>query len=136
MRIDIGNLVRALAGWILCVDECDNECTICVELPDDELKNLNSDRKLYVALYVAARRILDYRLAAAMHIHFVRSKVVVDPKLLVKALESAKFWSAVPPAAEDTDNPYVWEAVKWRGIVYAQMVLNSERRRVQPITSS
>jgi len=130
MRLDLGDLVRALTGRIFCVDECSNECTICVELPDDELRNLDSDRKLYVALYAAARRILDYRLVAAMHIHFVKSRAVVDPKLLVKALENAKFWSVVPPAIDD-NSPYAWEAVKWRGIVYAEMVLGSEKRRVQ-----
>jgi len=129
MRVDIGNLVRALGGWIICVDECDNRCTICVELPG-ELGDLDSDRKLYVALYVASRKILDYRLAAAMHIHFIKSKAAVDPGILVKALNTARFWSAVPPAIED-DNPYVWEAVKWRGIAYAEAVLSSEKERVR-----
>jgi len=127
MRLDLGDLVRALAGWVLCVDECGDGCTICVELPE-ELKDLDSDKKLYVALYVAARRILDYRLAAAMHIHFIKSKAVVDPKLLVKAPSEAKFSSVVPPAIED-DNPYVWESVKWRGIAYSTMILSSEQRR-------
>jgi len=135
MRTDLGELVRALSGWILCVDECDGRCTICVELPDEELKDLDDSRKLYVALYVAARKILDYRLAAAMHIHFVRTKSVVEPRLLVRALSGAKILSAVPPAIED-DNPYVWEAVKWKGIAYAQMVLSSQRRRVRPDADS
>jgi len=129
MRVDLGELVRALAGWVLCVDECSNECSICVELPK-ELKDLDSDRRLYVALYISARRILDYRLAAAMHIHFVRTKSTMEPRILVKALSEARFWSAVPPAIDD-NSPYAWEAVKWRGIVYAEMVLSSEKRRVQ-----
>jgi len=135
MRLDLGDLVRALAGWVLCVDECSNECTICVELPDDELRNLDNNRKLYVALYVAARRILDYRLAAAMHIHFVKTKSIVEPRFLVKTLNKARFSSAVPPAVED-DSPYVWEAVKWRGIAYAQMVLGSEKKYIQPSANS
>jgi len=129
MRLDLGNLVRALSGWILCVDECGGECTICVELPG-ELGDLDSDRKLYVALYVASRKILDYRLVAAMHIHFVRSRAVVEPRFLVKALSTARFWSVVPPTIED-DNPYIWEAVKWRGIAYAEAVLSSEKKRVR-----
>jgi len=135
MRIDIGNLVRALAGWILCIDECDSECTVCIELPDEELKDLDTNRRLYVALYVASRKILDYRLVAAMHIHFVKTKAVVEPKLLVKALSSAKVVSRVPPAIED-DSPYVWEAVRWRGIVYAETVMSAERRRVRPSANS
>jgi len=134
MRTDLGELVRALSGWILCVDECGNECAICVELPE-ELRNLDNNRRLYVALYVAARRILDYRLAAAMHIHFVRTRSIVEPRILVKALSEAKFSSKIPPAIED-DNPYAWEAVKWRGIAYAQMVLSSKRRRVRPDADS
>jgi len=134
MRLDLGNLVRALEDWILCVDECGDGCTICVELPE-ELRDLDENRKLYVALYAAARRILDYRLAAAMHIHFVRSKAVVEPRLLVKALSNTRFLSRVPPAIED-DNPYAWEAVKWRGIAYAQMVLSSEKKHVQPGANS
>jgi len=68
MRADLGGLVRALAGRIFCVDEYSDGCTICIELPD-ELRDLNSDRRLYVALYVASRKLLDYRLAAAMYIY-------------------------------------------------------------------
>jgi len=134
MRLDLGSLVRLLEGWILCVDECVDGCAICVEL-SAELKDLDGDRRLYVALYISARRILDYRLAAAMHIHFVKTKSIVEPRLLVKVLSSAKVVSRVPPAIED-DSPYVWEAVKWRGIAYAQTILDSEKRRVQPAANT
>jgi len=134
MRIDLGGLVRPLEDWILCVDECGDGCTICVELPE-ELSDLDNDKKLYVALYVASRKLLDYRLAAAMHIHYIRTKSVVEPRLLVDALNGAKVVSRVPPAIED-DSPYVWEAVKWRGIAYAQMVLGSEKKHVQPSANS
>jgi len=42
------------------MDECSNGCTVCVELPE-ELNGLDEGRKLYVALYDADRRTLDYR---------------------------------------------------------------------------
>jgi len=127
MRIDLSDLIKALGGWVLCIDECGDGCTICVELPE-ELKDLDDNKKLYVALYISARKILDYRLVSAMHIHFVRTRSIVEPRILVKALSKAKFSSKIPPTIEDIDNPYAWEAVKWRGIAYATMVLNSERR--------
>lgn len=41
-----------------------------------------------------------------MHIHFIGSRAVVDPRLLVKALNSTRFSSAVTPAIEDNGNPY------------------------------
>jgi len=127
MRIDLGCLVPVLKGWMLCIDGCNGGCAFCVELPE-ELNGLNDAEKLYVALYITARRVLDYRIAAAMHIHFVKNRAMVEPELLVKALRSAKIMSKIPPAIEE-DSPYAWEAVKWRGIVYAQMILDSGKRR-------
>jgi len=75
---------------------------------------------------LTSRRILDYRVVAAMHIHFIRSKAMVEPELLLKVLSNAKVVSRVPPAIED-DNLYIWEAVRWRGIAYAQTILDLER---------
>jgi len=51
MMINLGDLVPALKSWVLCVGECSDRCTICVELPE-ELKDLDNDKKLYVALYI------------------------------------------------------------------------------------
>jgi len=52
--------------------ECRGDCSVCVELPD-WARGLGEAEKLHLALYLAARATMDYRVAAAMHIHAVRS---------------------------------------------------------------
>jgi len=89
--------VSALKSWIPCVDGC----IICVELPE-ELRALDNSRKLYVALYITARKILDYRVAAAMRIYILLVvKLQVEPKLLVKVFSNVKVVSRIPQAIED-----------------------------------
>ena len=85
--IDLGVLVPAIKGWTLCVDEPECACTICVELPE-WAKRLGAREKVYLALYLASKHLhlLDYRLAAAMHVYMVRNRVAVRSEILVKAL--------------------------------------------------
>lgn len=125
MRFNLGSLLSALEGWILCIEECSDECSLCID-PPDEIKTLKDSEKLYVALYLAGRKTMDYRVAAAMHIYFLRNRVLVNPELLMKALSKAKIISRIPPTMED-DSPYLWEAVKWRGVAYAQTILDLEK---------
>jgi len=124
MKLDLGTLIPVASGWILCVDECDVSCSICVNLPHEFL-NLSDKEKLYISLYLTARKTLDYRIAAAMHVYSVKNKVAVGSEVLVKALKEGEIESKIPQALEDV--PYAWEAVRWRGIAYAQTFLDVER---------
>ncbi len=133
MRVDLGILVPALRGWTLCIDEQSPECIIVVRLPVWAGK-FSEREKVYLALFIAAKHLLDYRVAAAMHVYMVRNKVVVGPEALVRALREAEVVSKIPRAIEE-EGPYVWEAVLYKGIVYAQQVLCLDKRvivRVKP----
>jgi len=109
MMVNLSSFVPALMDWVLCVDMCSDECSICVQLPE-WAKSFEEKERLYLALYLASRYLLDYRLVACMHIYSVRNRVVLRPEVLVKALREAKAWSRVPRAIED-DSPYAWEAI-------------------------
>ncbi len=133
MRLDLGVLVSALSGWTLCVDEPSCDCMICVQLPE-WAGRLSEREKVYLALYLASKHLLDYRLAAAMHIYMVRGRVTVRPEILVKALRDARVVSRIPRTVEE-DSAYVWEAVLYKGIVYAEQVLSLDKRvivKVEP----
>ena len=61
-----------------------------------------------------------------MHVWSVRNRVVLRPELLVRALREARVESRVPPAIEE-GCPYAWEAVLYKGILYAQQILDLEK---------
>ena len=133
MRVDLGVLVPALRGWTLCIDEPSCDCVVCVQLPEWAGK-LSEHEKVYLALFLAAKHLLDYRVAAAMHIYMVRNRVALRPELLTKTLREAKVISRIPRAVEE-DSAYAWEAVLYKGIVYAQQILSLDRPvivRVEP----
>ena len=125
MRLDLGSLVPALSGWTLCIDGPGCDCTVCVELPG-WAGGLSESERRYLALFLAARSLLDYRLAAAMHVYMVKSKVALGPEALARALRDARVDSEIPRAVEE-DSAYAWEAVLYKGILYAQQVLSLER---------
>jgi hypothetical protein len=116
-------LIPALDGWVLCVDEEGEGCTISVKLPDWVDKD--KVKRIYIALYIAARTTMDYRVAAALHIYSVRNKVAVHPNIAIKALTGSKVYSKISRSMEDED--YAWQAVLYRGILYAQSILDLER---------
>ncbi len=125
MKVDFDTLVPALRGWTLCIDEPSCDCVICVQLPGWAEK-LSEREKVYLALFLAAKHLLDYRVAAAMHIYMVRNRVALRPELLTRALREARVVSRVPRAVEE-DSAYAWEAVLYRGIVYAEQVLSLDK---------
>jgi hypothetical protein len=116
-------LIPALDGWVLCVDEEGEGCTISVKLPDWVDKD--KVKRIYIALYIAARTTMDYRVAAALHIYSARNKVAVHPNIAIKALTGSKIYSKISRSMEDED--YAWQAVLYRGILYAQSILDLER---------
>ena len=133
MRLELGSLVPALSGWTLCINEAGCDCTICVYLPD-WTENLGEHGKVYLALYLASRHLLDYRLTASMHIYMVKNRVVLRPEILVRALRESRVASKVPRAVEE-DSVYAWEAVLYKGIVYAERILSLDKPvlvRVKP----
>ncbi len=125
MKVELGTLVPALEGWVLCVDECRGDCSVCVDLPG-WAGRLGLAERLQLALYLAARATMDYRVAAAMHIYRVRSRAAVSPEILIRALREARVESRVPRAVEG-GCPHAWEAVLYRGILYAQSILDLDR---------
>jgi len=125
MKIDLGVFVPALRGWTLCINETSCDCIICVRLPD-WAENLGEHEKVYLSLYLISRHILDYRLTASMHVYLVRNKVALRPEILTKALRDAKVISRIPRAVEE-DSPYVWEAVLYKGILYAEQILSLDK---------
>ena len=129
MMINLGSLVPSLEGWVLCADECTDECVICVRLPRCAAR-LGEYEKVYMALYLAARSIMDYRVAAALHIHSVRTRTTLDPELLVRAWMKAMVTTRIPVQVDDT----CWEAVLYRGILYAQSILVLDRPILVKIT--
>jgi hypothetical protein len=116
-------LIPALDGWVLCVDEEGEDCTISVKLPGWVDKD--KVERIYIALYIAARATMDYRVAAALHIYSARNKVAVHPNIAIKALTGSKIYSKISRSMEDED--YAWQAVLYRGILYAQSILDLER---------
>ena len=116
-------MIPALDGWVLCVDEEGEDCTISVKLPDWVDKD--KVKRIYIALYIAARTTMDYRVAAALHIYSARNKVAVHPNIAIKALTGSKIYSKISRSMEDED--YAWQAVLYRGILYAQSILDLER---------
>jgi len=77
---------------------------------------------------------MDYRVVAVMHIYMTRERVALRPETLVRALGESKVVSKTPKAVED-DSPYAWEAVLYRGMVYAEQILSLDKPvvvRVEP----
>ena len=133
MRVDLGTLLPALKGWTLCIDEPSCDCMICIQLPEWAGK-FSKREKVYLALFLAAKHLLDYRVAAAMHVYMVKNKVALRPELLTRTLREAKLVSRIPQAIEE-DSAFAWESVLYRGILYAQQVLSLDRPvivRVEP----
>ncbi len=125
MKVDLGALIPALRDWTLCIDEPTCECVICIELPE-WAEELGERERVYLALYIASRRLLDYRLAAAMHIYMVKNRVALKPEILLRGFRESRTTSKVPRAVED-EGPYVWEAVLYKGILYAQGILSLDK---------
>lgn len=125
MRVDLGVLVPALRSWTLCIDEPSCDCVVCVQLPEWAGK-LGEREKVYLALFLAARHVMDYRVAASMHVYMVRNRVTLRPELLIRTLREAKIISKIPRAVEE-DSAYAWEAVLYKGIVYAEQILSLDK---------
>ncbi len=125
MRVDLGAFVPALRGWTLCINETSCDCIICVRLPD-WAGNLGEHEKVYLALYITSRHLLDYRLTASMHVYLVRNKVALRPEIFTKALKDAKVVSKIPRAIGE-ESPYAWEAVLYKGILYAEQILSLDK---------
>ena len=117
-------MIPALDGWVLCVDEEGEGCTISVKLPGWVDKD--KVERIYIALYIAARATMDYRVAAALHIYSVRNRFTARSETLVRAMADSKVYSKIPRAIED-ENPYAWQAMLYRGILYAYSILDLER---------
>jgi hypothetical protein len=66
-------------------------------------------KRIYIALYIAARATMDYRVAAALHIYSVRNKVAVHPNIAIKALTGSEVYSKISRSMKDED--YAWQAV-------------------------
>ncbi|MEB3778751.1 MAG: hypothetical protein GSR85_00750 [Desulfurococcales archaeon] len=133
MRVDLGVLLPALRGWTLCIDEPGCDCMVCVQLPEWAGK-FSEREKVYLALFLAAKHLLDYRVAAALHVYMVKNRVALRPELLTRTLREAKVVSRIPRAVEE-DSAYVWEAVLYKGVVYAEQVLSLDKRvivKVEP----
>ena len=125
MRVDLGTIVPALRGWTLCIDEPSCDCVVCVQLPE-WVGKLGERERVYLVLFLAARHLLDYRVAAAMHVYTMRNRIALRPELLTRALREARVVSRMPQAVEE-DSAYVWEAVLYKGIAYAQQLLSLDR---------
>jgi hypothetical protein len=89
-------------------------------------RDLSEDETIYIALYIAAKTTMDYGVAAALHIYSVRNKVAVHPRILIRAVEDSKISSKIPRAVE-ADSPYTWQSILYRGILYAQSILDLEK---------
>ncbi|MEM1610517.1 MAG: hypothetical protein QXQ57_02590 [Sulfolobales archaeon] len=103
-------------------------CTISVWLPEQAGENIEA--KFYIALYLAARHTMDYRLAAALHIYSVKSKIAVHPGLLSLVSRDAKVESKLPLRYDEECS---WEVVLYRGILYAESILDMDRRVIVKI---
>ncbi len=126
MKISLGELVPALEGWFVCeMSSCSGDCVVCIELPS-WCRSLGEKARVYVLLYVAARSCMDYRLVAALYLYSVGNRVFVDPGLLSRVWREARVVSRLPRRIED-DSVYAWRAVFYRGILYAQAILDLEK---------
>lgn len=125
MKFDLSCLIPALEGWIVCVDECDDICTICINLPE-WVRELEEREKIYLSLYIFARAVMDYRVVSALHIYSIRNRVMLRPEILSKALRETKVSLKIPRVIEGED-PYAWTAVLYKGMAYAQSILDLDK---------
>jgi len=125
VKLDLGSLAPALEGWILCVDECGEECAVCVKLPSWSRK-LSERVRTYISLYLATKASMDYRIAGAMHVYMVKNRVSLNPAILLKALREAKVNLRIPKLIEENTS-YAWESVLYKGIAYSQTLLDLEK---------
>ena len=129
MILELGNLVPSLGGWTLCIDEEPCDCSICVHLPS-WARNMSEVERTLLALYLASKYLLDYRLAAAMHLYMITNRVALRPELFVRGRREAKVVARVPKAKEHY-SPDAWEAALYRGIIYAQQIRAARNSKVQ-----
>ncbi|MEB3755569.1 MAG: hypothetical protein GSR79_01725 [Desulfurococcales archaeon] len=120
MRLSLTILLLVL-GIILAVSGA-----MLIEITEAS-RSLSEYEKVYLALFLAAKHSLDYRLTAAMHIYMMRNRIALRPEILVKALRDARVVSKIPRATEE-ESHYVWEAVLYKGILYAQQLLSLDKQ--------
>lgn len=129
--VDLGEYVPALGGWKLLISTAPVEDLgdyIAVVAVDEELaEELGEEKLRLLALYWVAREMMDYRVAAAMHIYRVKHKVALSPEELSK---HSKRVEVRVRFRRREKNPFAWEAVFWRGACYAQTLLNLEKPAV------
>jgi len=121
MKINLGELVPALDGWIIAIDEDCDDAIVKIFLPKN-LK-LNEDEKIYVGLWLSAKATMDYRVFSALIIFQNRRKICVHPLILLKAEKKSKVEAKI---RKREDN--FWK-VKYKGLAYALALLDLEKRR-------
>ena len=125
----MGRYIPALSGWSLCIDECTGTCVICVHLPS-WAGALDVGEVILSALYIASRETMDYRLASAMHVFRARFRVSIDPELLASLYRESRVVSKLhggKPGRGGCGCGHEWEAVLYRGAVYASAILDLDR---------
>ena len=121
MRINLGELVPALDGWIIAIDEDCDDAIVKIHLPKN-LK-LNEDEKIYVGLWLATKTTMDYRIFASLLIFQHRRKICVHPTILLEAERKSRIESKIKKREDN-----FWK-VKYKGLAYALALLDLEKRR-------
>ena len=119
MKINLGELVPALDGWIIAIDEDCDDAIVKIFLPKN-LK-LNEDEKIYVGLWLASKVTMDYRVFSALIIFQHQKRLCVHPLTLLKAEKEAKIESKIKRREDN-----FWK-VKYKGLAYALALLDLER---------
>ena len=127
MRIvfNLGGLVPALDGWRILITDEDippNEDYISiVRFEKDALKSMDIVDAIEMAIYLTAREINDYRIASALVIYSLRKKRAPSLNRLNKLGKHAK----VIANFRRSDTP--WGETYWKGVAYAQVLLDLEK---------
>ena len=127
MRIvfNLGGLVPALDGWrILITDEDtppNDDYISIVRFEKDALKSMDVVDAIETAIYLTAREINDYRIASALIIYSLRKRRAPSLSRLNKLARHAR----VTASFRRSDAP--WGETYWRGVAYAQVLLDLEK---------
>jgi len=132
LRINLGELIQVLDGLNVCVDECDEECGVCVWLPswvEKIVAKIGERGRISLALYVVGRYLLDYQVIAAWWIFIIRNDVILFPEFYERAFREMRIVSKISRSIED-DSVFAWYYVRCRGVRYGETKLDLEDRLV------
>jgi len=130
--VELGDIIEALRGWRIriCVGSSEHDFRnyiALINVPETIAESLSTEELILLGILSAAKKMMDYRVAAAAYIYSVKHNL--NTAKIYQLLKHARAYSRAIKAEH-----LCWEAVLYRGILYAHAILDSERPALVKVT--